>query len=154
MARGTEIIVSSEPRGVFKEGIISGTPLPGTIMEVDPTVTAPVSGRWQYRVFQPGTTGLRRTQYVLLPDRLQGKLATDAYSTGTRGFLYLPAMGEDLNLLIKGGVTPTFGMTLIVENGSGKLIATTGSPQSEPYLALEAFTNASDALAWCVYTGY
>ena len=47
MAKGNEIIVSSEPRGRFEECIVSGTPKPGTVIDIKPTVAA-VSGRFTY----------------------------------------------------------------------------------------------------------
>ncbi len=155
MARGTEIIVSSEPRGRFTEGIISGTPKPGTIMELL-AATAPVGGRFTWRA-STRSTGAKGAIAVLLPDNLQGKLATDAYVTLTRGFLYFPVAGEELNLLV-ADVAGTaddvaIGALFGVETTTGKLKADS-SYGSAPFQALEAITDpAADYLLWCMYLG-
>lgn len=158
MAQGNEIIVSADPKGVFLEGIIYGTPKPGTLMQVKAS-TAMVSGVFTYEVYTPGTNGDRRPIIVLLPDRNQGKLATEAYVSGDRGFMYAPAPGELLNMLIDDiagtGDDWAIGALLIAESGSGKLIATTGSPESEPFQMMETVTDpTADHLALCMYTGY
>lgn len=158
MALGNEIIVSANPRGVFLEGIVSGTPKPGTVMELV-AGTAAVNGRFTYQVYQPGTDGNRRPIFILLPDQLQGKLATDAYVDGTRCFLYCPVAGEEFNMLVADvsgtGDDHTIGELMIVDTGTGKLITTTGSPESEPFMLLEASTDpTADALMHCLYTGY
>ncbi len=155
MAKGNEIIVSAQPKGVFLEGTVSGTPKPGTVMEVSAVAT---NGTKTFRVYQPGTDGDRRPIYVLLPDHLQGKLATDAYVSGDRCFVYCPVMGEELNMLVADvsgtGDDHAVGDVMMVDTGTGKLIVTTGSPESEPFILLEASTDpTADALLWCAYTG-
>lgn len=154
MARGTRIVVSELPRGVRREGIISGTPLPGQCVEIDPTVTTLSNGRVQYRVYQPGTSGNRKTIYLLEEDADQGFTSTTAYVSGTRCFVYTPVAGEEVNVLVKGGTNPAFGDRVMLETGSGKVIALSGSQQSEPFQMMEGITNASDQLGWAVYTGY
>ena len=156
MAKGTEIIVSAEPRGRFLEGTISGTPKPGTVMEISAVAT---DGTKTFRVYQPGTDGEQRPIFVLLPDRLQGRLHTTAYANGERGFLYCPVPGEELNMLVANlaGTTDdhSVGEVLMVNTGDGLLVATTGTPESEPFILLEAITDPTeDTLAWCLYTGY
>lgn len=158
MARGKEIIVSADPKGVFLEGIISGTPKPGTCMQVK-AATAMVGGRFTYEIYAPGTDGDQRPVIVLLPDSLQGRLATDAYVTGTRGFLYCPAPGEELNMLmldIAGTADDhAIGDILMIDSGTGQLIITTGSPEMESFICLEtAVDPAADALLLCMYTGH
>ena len=161
MARGNEIIVSSGsgPRGVFHEGYIATaqTPKPGTIMEIDFTV-ALKGGRWTYKVFDGAADGANATIFVLLPDHLRGMTATDAYAAGDRCFLYVPAAGEELNVLVLNlaGTTDDhpLGEILMVDKGTGKLIVTAGSPESEPFQLLEVITDPTeDTLAWVMYTG-
>lgn len=160
MARGTEIVVTPgvERRGIQKEGIITGALKPGTALEVTPG-TALSGTVFTYRAYAPGTDGERRPVIVLLPDRLQGALETDAYTTGRRGYIYFPAMGEELNML-KGDVSGTaddfaIGDMLMLDTGTGKVIASTGSPESEPFQCLETVTDpTADQLVWCLYTGY
>lgn len=156
MARGNTIIVSADPKGVFMEGVVSGTPKPGTIMEISSFTM--VGGRFTWRAYQPGTDGERRLIAVLLEDNLQGKTPTDAYVDGTRCFLYCPIAGEELNCLLADvagtGDAHTAGETLIVDTGTGKLIATTGSPESEPFRLLESLSAlTADTLAHVMYTG-
>ena len=154
MAKGNEIIVSSEPRGVFMEGIVSGTPKPGTIMEM--MTTAPVNGRFTYRA-STRTTGAKGPTFVLLPDNLQGKLATDAYVTATRCFMYSPVAGEQLNLLVADvsgtGDDVAIADLFVVENTTGKIKANS-SNTSAPFQAMEAVTDpTADYLLWCTYLG-
>lgn len=158
MASGNEIIVSANPRGVFLEGIVDGTPKPGTIMQIK-AATAAVNGRFTWEVFDAGADGDQRLIAVLLPDSLQGKTASDAYVDGDRCFLYVPAPGEELNVLVADisgtGDDWAIGDLLIVDDGTGKLIATTGSPESEPFIGLEAVTDpTADHLLHVMYTGY
>lgn len=158
MAFGNAIVVENNPKGVFLEGTMDGTPKPGTMMELKPATVA-VGGKWTYRVYQPGTDGERRLVAILLEDSLQGKLATDAYVTGTRCFMYCPAMGEEMNVL-KGDVAGTgddlaIGDMLIADTGTGKFIKTTGSPESEPFECLETVTDpTADQLIHVRYTGH
>jgi len=158
MAKGSGIIVSAQPRGVFTEGTLSGTPKPGTLMEKVPGTDIDGTGRFTYRVYQPGTDGERRQVLVLLEDALQGKTATDAYTTGARIRMYTPVAGEELNVL-KGDVAGTgddftIGQQLIIDTGTGKVIGTTGSPESEPFECNETITDpTADQLVWVTYTG-
>lgn len=157
MARGNTIIVSSDPKGVFLEGTISGTPKPGTCMEISSFTL--VGGRFTWQIYSPGTDGLRRLVAILLPQDESGQLVSTAYESGQSGKLYVPQAGEEFNMLLKDisgtGDDHTAGETLIIDDTTGKLIATTGSPQSEPFRLLETITDpTSDTLAWCMYTGY
>ena len=157
MAQGNGIIVSSDPKGVFLEGTVDGTPKPGTVMQLNSQ--EPVSGRHDWTAYAPGTDGEQRLIAVLLPDSLQGKLATDAYVDGDRCFLYVPAAGEELNMLVANiagtGDAFAIGDILIVDTGTGKLIATNGTPESEPFQVLETQAAlTADTLVHCQYTGY
>lgn len=154
-ARGSTILLKGQGR--IETVIVSGTPKPGTVMEVETFFSS--NGLHKYRVYQPGTDGERRVIAVLLEDDLQGKLITDAYVSGTLGRVYFPLPGDELNMLLGDvsgtGDDHTAGETLIVDTGTGKLIATTGSPESEPFRLMEAITDpTADTLAPCMFTGY
>lgn len=160
MSIGNEIIASAEPRGRFIEGIISGTPKPGTVMQVK-AATEMIGGRFTWEVYNVDSDGDQRLIAVLLPDQLQGRLATTAYVTGDRCFLYCPLPGEELNMLVLAAGTATsdalaIGDQLMVDDGTGILIAETGSPESEPFMALETVSDlvAAGALVHVVYTGH
>jgi len=160
MAQGNEILISAVPNGRFLEGLIDGTPKPGTVMQVK-AATEPVSGRHTWEVYNRDADGDRPQGpiAVLLPDQLQGKLATDAYVTGTRGFLYAPIAGDEVNMLLADvagtGDDHAIGELLIVDDGTGLLIATTGTPESEPFVVMETITDpTTDTLVHCMFTGY
>jgi hypothetical protein len=157
MARGNEIIVSSEPQGKFKEGYIKADQtvlVPGTVWQIDATV-ALRGGRHTYKVYQPGADGENPLgdYWVLLPDHLQGKTATDAYTAGERAFFYSPCSGEELNLIVANiaGTADdhSAGEKMMLDTGTGKLIATTGSPENEVAVLKEDITDpTADTLAW------
>lgn len=161
MARGNGIIVSSEPKGKFTEGIIKTgeTPKPGTILQIDPTVSL-VGGRHTYKIYAPGADGEQPLGafWVLLENSLLGKTATDAYAAGDRCFLYSPLPGDELNLIVLN-ISGTaddhaLGEKLMVDTGTGKLIATTGTPETEVAVLLEAITDpTADTLAWVQWSG-
>ena len=134
------IIVSPNPRGVFLPVIVTGTPKPGTMMEITPA-TEPVNGIYTARVYQPGTDGKRRPLMILIEDQESGKRVTDAYVTGTLGKIYIPAPGEWLQVLLADvsgtGDAHAIGERLIADTGTGKFIATTGSPEVEPFIVME-----------------
>ncbi len=94
----------------------------------------------------------------MLPDWLQGRLATTAYAAGEKCFGYIPLPGDELNLMLQnvsGTATIAIGTTLIVDDTTGTMIATTGSPEIEVAFMLEAVVDiAADQLAWCIWTGY
>jgi hypothetical protein len=168
MAKGNGIIVSAQPRGVFKEGYIVGTPKPGTCVVLVPGQTAPDdTGRWNYEpagtTAASGTIGMsadgdRIPVGVLLEDALQGKLATDAYVTGDRCRIYFPLPGEDLNVLYQNqsGTADdvAIGQPLIIDDGTGKVLISASTPESEPFIALEVVTDpTADQLIWVEATG-
>src|SRR5262252_5965258 len=84
--KGTEIIVSAYPRGVREECVISGTPKPGTCLEIVPA-TLPINGRFTYRLVTRAN-GSKGPVVIAEKDRLQGKTELDAYVSGTQGFIY------------------------------------------------------------------
>jgi hypothetical protein len=159
MAKGNGIIASAEPRGRFLEGIVSGTPKPGTVMQIAASTAADDNGRHTWEVYNAAADGNQRLIAVLLPDSLQGDLATSAYVDEERCFLYVPIAGEELNMLVANiaGTADSFsvGDILMVDDGTGKLIATSGTPEAEPFIVLEAKSAlTADTLVWCMYTGY
>lgn len=159
MAKGNEIIVSANPRGVFQEGTINGALKPGTLVQIDVSEGLNAQGRPKWEAFNADADGDQRLIAVLLPDTLRGKLATDAYVDGEHCYVYIPVAGEELNMLV-GDVAGTgddhaFGELLMANDGDGKLVATTGSPESESFILLEAITDpTADTLAHCMFTGY
>ena len=154
------IVISPEPRGRFIDAIISGTPKPGVVMEVK-AATEAVGGNFTYQVYQPGGDGQNPVGAiaVLCEDQLQGKTVTDAYVTGSLCRLYFPLPGDELlmQLQLVAGTADThaIGDKLIIDNSTGTLIDTTGSPECEPFVCLETLAELSvDTLAHVQYTGH
>lgn len=159
MAKGNQIIVTNNPRGVFLTGKLSGTPKPGTLMEIVAGTAADGNNQFTFQVYQPGTDGNQRPVMVLLEDETNGRTATTAYVTGDQCRVYIPVAGEELNCLVAdvAGTADDIavGDLFIGDTGTGKLNATTGTPESEPFMALEASTDpTADQLIHMMYTGY
>lgn len=162
MSRLNKILLNTEPKGRFIEGIVASgqTPKPGQVVQIDPS-QALVGGLFTLKLYDADADGGRPKGpfIVLLEDSLQGKTVSDAYAAGDRCQGYVPLPGDELNLLL-GDVAGTAddhaaGEILIVDDTTGKLVATTGSPETEVAMLLEAVTDpTSDTLAWCVWTGY
>lgn len=166
MARGNTILVGfdtvvGEGKGLM-EGIIGAgiTPKPGTIMQKDIS-EALQGGRHVYELYNADADGGRPKGpwYVLLEDWPSGKAYDVAYAAGARCFLYTPLPGDELNLLVANiaGTADdhTKGEMLIVDDTTGLMIATTGSPETEVAQLLETITDpTADTLAWCVWTGH
>lgn len=152
---GNEIILSSNPRGVFLEGTVDGTPKPGTVMQIK-AATAAVGGRFTWEAYNQTADGNRGLIAVLNRDYFQAKAATAAYADGDRCSIYIPAPGEELNMLCEDqDAAIAISDRFIVDDGTGLLLATTGTPESEPFIALEALADpAADQLCWTMFTGF
>lgn len=132
------IVVSGDPKGHFIEGTLAAaiTPKPGTLLKLQSDGT--------YSIWT-GTDGDRDEMIILCEDWGQGKLPTDAYAASDHFFAYIPVHGDEIQVLF-GNVAGTaddvaVGDKLIHVNATGKFIVTTGSPQSQPFKALESITD-------------
>lgn len=162
MARNNVIVLAAEPKGRFIEGTIGAglTPKPGTIMQIDHSI-AMQGGRHTWVLYNADADGGRPKGpiIVLREAELMGKGITDAYAAGDRGFGYIPANGEELNCLVANiaGTADDHaaGEMLMVDDTTGLLIATTGTPETEMFQLNEAITDPTeDTLAWVTFTGY
>lgn len=165
MARGNEIIVTADPKGQFAELYVKAgqTIYPGMIVQKD-LATALVGGRESVIVYDADADGGRPkggTFYVAtnLLGAMAGRGTTTQIPAGEKEMFYSPRAGEELNLLllnIAGTADDhTIGEVLIVDDTTGKLIATTGSPETEVAVLKETVTDpTADTLAWCEWTGY
>lgn len=163
MAKGSQIVVSPNPRGIFDEGTIASgeTPKPGTIVQIQDSSGIDGNGKFTFEIYNADADGGRPKGpfYVLLADELRGVTETTAYAAGDHCFVYVPLPGDQLNMLVLNlaGTADdhSFGEMLIVDDTTGKLIATTGSPETEAFKLLEAITDpTADTLAHVIYTGY
>ena len=162
MAEGNLIVVSQEPRGRRGEGVVDGALLPGICVQVKSGVEPDAGGRLTYEPYNAAVSGVPKEVIVLDMDDLQGKLATDAYVSGTRCKLYWPLPGDDLNMLIQDqsgtGATSDFaiGDPLMIEDGTGLLIdGTLGTlGYAQPFSVQETLTDlAADTLCHVKFTG-
>lgn len=164
--KGNKILVTAHPKGNFGECIIVGTPKPGTIMEIDSGVS-PVAGTfsWQAAGTNTGANGDMAADgdktiiAVLLEDKNQGKIYSDAYAAGDRGFLYFPIPGDEFNLLLQNeegtGEAVAIGDFLMVDDGTGKVMEADNNAESQPFVALEAVSAiTADTPIHCMYTGH
>ena len=154
---GTKIIAEERPKGVFLEGYITGTPKPGTVMMIT-SATEPINGRYNWSVYDVSADGVASIIAVLLEKEHEGKTYDDAYASGDWGYLYCPAPGEKLNMLVQNptGTADTYaiGAVFMVDDGTGTLIADS-SGASKPFICLETRATAltADTHMGMMYTG-
>ena len=179
--RGSVIIVSSPPRGLFREGTIKAgeTPSPGTIMQISASAGLGGDNNWTYEVYNADADGGRpkgplfilredpaHSTWDLNTTSIPGTTTEwiySAYAAGDHCFVYTPMPGEEFNLLIKD-VSGTgaedahsAGDMLIPDDGTGTLVISTGSDETEPFMLLSAVAItgiAGNILAHVIYTGY
>lgn len=153
------ILLESNPRGHFMEGIMYGTPYPGTLMTVK-AATEPASGRLTWEPYNTSGNAARQLIAVLL-EPFHGAAYDTIYATGERCRLYIPVPGDELNMLVSASGTGTgdsvaIGDLLIPVDGTGVLIATADTPEIEPFMCLETASDvvAAGTLLHCIFTGY
>jgi hypothetical protein len=159
--KGSVILLEANPKGKFIEGTIYGTPYPGTLMTVKAaTEPGDGDGRHTWEPYNTDANGTRQIIAVLLPPFGGGAYNT-IFVSGQRCQMYCPVPGEELNVLVSASGTGTgdsiaIGQLLIPVDGTGLLIATTGTPEIEPFLSLETQTDvvAAGTLTHCMYTGH
>lgn len=169
--QGTRIIITSKPRGVFEDVYITGTPKPGTVMEITPE-TAHIGGVFNYSAY--GTKAYASGQYIdndgdrkaiaiLLEKDQENGIYSDSYASGDLGRIYWPAMGEQFNMLV-GDQSGTGDDTIIGEEymisdndnsvAEGLLITADNNAEAHPFTALEVVTDPmADHWLWCRFNG-
>jgi hypothetical protein len=163
MARGSDIIVTADPKGRWIEGKldIGITPKPGTILQIKASSGIDNNGRFTFELYNADADGGRpKGPWLILDmDSLRGINQTTAYAAGDAVRCYVPMPGEEFNLLladISGTADDhTKGEMLIVDDTTGLLIATTGSPETEPFQLLETIIDpTANQLVHVIFTGY
>lgn len=177
MALGNRIVVSPHPLGRWEEIIVAGTPKPGQFMGIKGSV-APVggnpSGAGRFTYEEAGATAASGSKGMAADgDSIAvgilcapGESAASppigsnstAYAAGDRAMIYWPLPGDQLNVLFQnaGGTADdvTVGDKLIIDDGTGKVLVSTGTPAREPLEAREALTDpTADALILAVWCG-
>lgn len=166
--RGNEIIITSDPKGQFQEALVKSgqTFKPGMIVQPDASVDE-VGGVNTFKIYADSADGDHPTGgFWVVTNGLQALLGQgpldssgNPISITDRCQVYNPRAGEQLNLLIKNlsGTADdhTKGEKLMVDTGTGMLIATTGTPETECAMLMETITDpTADLLAYCIWSGY
>ena len=166
MPRGNNILVNGEHGKGRYMPLFNGTGgdlYPGTIVQIDTSV-ALRAGVHTAVVYDRGADGDNpQGPHVVALETMQklaGRTMTDAIPSGEMFEGYAPLPGDELNLRVKDADTGTSlndvaaGTLLMVDDGTGYLIATTGSPEQEVAQLLEAASDLAGAeLAWCSWAG-
>lgn len=155
-ARTNQVIISSELRGQLGWGYLNAAMTPGICLQLIDAFYQSNQHRWRKWNYATGERGLI---CVLLEDELRGRDLTIEWVSGSLARIYVPSAGEELNMLKSDesgtGDDVVETSRLIVEQGTGGLLLTTGSPESEPFMSIGALTDptASEHIP-CIYTGY
>lgn len=165
------IILAPAPRGVFGEGVLTGAAAyPGQCVVIKPGQTARNSdGRFNVEPagFSAAGAGLvdamtadgdKILVRVLIEDALQGRVIGTQHAIGDHVRFYTPVNGEELNVMFQNqsGTADDLGIgtELIIDDGTGKVYKTTGTPQSKPFECLEVVTDpTADQLITVAFRG-
>lgn len=161
MARGNGIVVRCGNIDKQREwGYVTGTPKPGTIIQIDASV-ALKHGKHTWKAYDQGADGDRPAGPFAVLDHQQytGQTADTAITSGDFCQIFIPLPGDELNLLFLnvGGTADdvALGDKMIVDDGTGKVTVTASTPETEIAVALEAIVDPSaDQLLWCCWSGY
>jgi hypothetical protein len=160
MARGGRIVVNPDAKGQYVQGYIKTAEKPGTICQID-AATALRHGQHTWEVYNRDADGNRpRGPFaVLVEDLYNGRDADTAVAAGQFVKFYVPLPGDELNLLFLNvsGTADDVALNdiLIVDDGTGKVTVTTGSPETEVAVALEALVDpTADTRIWCRWSGF
>lgn len=160
MARGNRIVVNPDAKGPYEWGYVTTAEKPGTIVQLDTSV-ALKHGKHTWVVYNRGADGDHPAGpfAVIIEDLYQGRDATTAGAAGDFTKLYIPLPGDELNLLFlnQSGTADDVaaGDIMMVDDGTGKITPTTGTPETEVAVALEALVDpTADTLLWVRWSGY
>lgn len=151
------IVLTAAPAGRFLEGKLYAAAYPGSGLEVK-AATEPVGGKHTFQLFSL-TTGYRALIMILLENEIYGYTASDQIAASQQVRTYCPIPGDELLVLVSATGTGTgdsqaIGALLISANG-GTFIATTGTPEREPFQVMETVADvvAAGTLTHVMYTG-
>jgi hypothetical protein len=157
---GSKVLITGEPKGRVMNGLVSGTPKPGTVMQMK-AATEPVSGRYTWEVYDQAADGNRPGGPIgVLLEKGEGYSYATALEDGYECQVYVPLPGDELNMLVAASGTATgdaqaIGDKYMVEDGTGLLIATS-SPECEPFTCLETLTDveAAGTMTHVIFSGF
>lgn len=154
------IIISPEPRGRFTGGIVDGALYPGTVVQLKAAVEK-IAGKFTWEAYNQAADGDRPQGpiAVLLEQKLLGKGIGDPYVSGDTCHLYFPLPGDELLMRLGDvsgtGDAHTIGEKMMVDDGTGELIVTTGTPETEPFTCAETLAApTADTHVHTFFTGF
>jgi hypothetical protein len=174
--RGNAILITEDPRGRFKEGVVDGTPKPGSIMQLLAGTSVDDNGHHTWGVYDRSADGdnpagplavLLEKGEGVAPFTITGSSGSrtrtndggSAFEAGDLCRLYCPLPGDELNVLwatsgTSTGDALTVGQIGMPEDGTGLIIDTTGV-ECEPVIAMEALSDtvAAGTLTWVMFAG-
>lgn len=132
MAISKDTIVLKSKAGTQIEGDLAAavTPKPGQAISLKSDDT------WE--PWNGAADGEQDEVVILQEDANLGKLPSAAYAASSRFYAWIPLPGDEMNVLVASGETIVIGTKLIIDDSTGKFLATTGSPEMEPFKAIEA----------------
>jgi hypothetical protein len=150
--KGNCILLSSNPKGQFIEGVMGDTSKPGCCVQVK-AATAFSNGRPTFVAAAPGTDGKQVMQAILLEDSNQGFGPQTAYVVGTRAIAYVPIAGEEMNVRLGEvagtGNTYAIGDRVVNDAEDGIYVPAPGTEQDTPFIVQETLTQvAGGTLGW------
>lgn len=144
MANTNQTIVQ-KGHGHYEEGVLTGTgydPAPYAY----PGMAVKLDSDGEFSLGCGANDGNRDLVRIVVEDNLLGKTVEDEYNDGARFRYYIPLPGDELLVYVTSGETLVRGDLLICDTSTGEWIKTTGSPEMEPFQALEpTLTNAGVA---------
>ena len=117
---GNRVIVSTDPKGNRKVGILDGAYKPGTLLKIK-AATEPKSGHF---TFVP--SGADPGIVAILLKNGRGGTVDDAYAAGDYADIYFPQQGEELNIRYTGAAGAFAIGDEFMPDANGKLIDSAG----------------------------
>lgn len=164
--RGKEILVNGEFGKGRYEALYNGTGgdlYPGTIVQKDFSV-ALKGGQFTAVKYNADASGGRpKGGFCVVLNTMGamvGRTNEDPIPSGEIFQGYFPLPGDELNLLwgdVSGTGTSDVieaGTVGIVDDTTGEIVATTGSPETEVCIAKERVALDGDSLVWSEWTGH
>lgn len=144
MANTNQTIVQ-KGNGHFEEGLLNGTGYTPAAYAY-PGMAIKLASDGEFELGCGAADGNRDVVRIVVEDNLVGKTVEDAYNDGARVRYYVPQPGDEILVFVSSGETLVPGDLLICDTSEGEWIKTTGSPEMEPFQALEStLTNSGVA---------
>ncbi len=130
MSRHNVIVVKGNGHFIEPTMDSGSTPKPGQCISI--------KSNGLYEPWNGAADGEQDEVIVLTENEGLGGLITDAYPASSRVRAYIPQRGDELQVLVASGENVVIGDKLIIDDATGKMLKTTGTPEMEPFKVLES----------------